>query len=138
MTKIIVDAIVTEKIDRIWNAWTNPQEIIKWYFATSDWEAPFAKNDLRVNGRFVTRMVAKDKSSSFDFEGKYTKIITNEVIEYVMDDGREVSIKFEKVSQGIKIIEIFDAEKEHPVEMQKQGWQAILNNFKKYVENRAN
>lgn len=138
MTKITVEAIVRGKIKQIWSAWIEPEHITKWCFATNDWEAPHAENDLKIGGKFVTRMAAKDKSFSFDFGGTYTKIVLNKIIEYRMEDGREVSISFEEVLGGVKIVEIFDAEKENSIEMQKEGWQAILNNFKKYVESKEN
>lgn len=136
MTKITVEAIIKSKIGKVWNAWTKPQEITKWCFATDDWEAPFAENDLKVGGKFVTKMSAKDKSFSFDFGGVYTQVILNKLIEYKMEDGREVRISFEEGPQGVKVVETFDAEKENSPEMQKQGWQAIINNFKKYVESK--
>ena len=114
--------------------WVEPKHIVKWCFASNDWEAPYAENDLFIGGRFKTGMAAKDKSMSFDFTGVYTNIKKYEIIEYTMDDGRYVRIEFAKVPKGVKVTEIFEPEKMNPEEMQRSGWQSILNNFKKYVE----
>jgi len=132
---ITVQTIVDAPVEKAWDYWTKPEHITKWTFASDDWEAPFAENDLRINGKFKTRMQSKDKSQGFDFTGRYTNVKENELIEYIMYDGREVSILFERIDVRTKITETFDPEKENPYEMQREGWQAILNNFKKYVEN---
>lgn len=121
-------------MEKVWEFWNQPEHIMNWAFASDDWEAPAAENDLQVGGKFVTTMAAKDKSVSFDFSGVYTKVDNHESIEYSMDDGRKVSVKFETVPEGTKITETFDPENENPEEMQRAGWQAILDNFKKYVE----
>jgi uncharacterized protein YndB with AHSA1/START domain len=105
-----------------------------WAFASDDWEAPAAENDLRVGGKFKTVMAAKDKSNGFDFTGTYTVVKENELIEYDMDDGRHVKVEFEDAPGGVKVIETFDPDNQYPLEMQRSGWQAILDNFKKYVE----
>ncbi|MGH2552339.1 MAG: SRPBCC domain-containing protein, partial [Chitinophagaceae bacterium] len=102
--------------------------------ASDDWHAPIAENDLRAGGTFKTRMEAKDGSMGFDFGGVYDEVKTNELIEYTMGDGRKVSIAFKANGEETKIFETFEAENENPVEMQRGGWQAILNNFKKYTE----
>lgn len=133
-TKITVEAIINAPIEKVWDMWNKPEHVTKWCFASDDWHAPHAENDLRVGGKGKTTMAAKDGSFSFDFESNYTKIKEKEIIEYSIPDGREVTIQFSQTPNGIKIVETFDAEGINPVEMQKQGWQAILNNFKKYVE----
>lgn len=135
MNPITVQTVVNAPIAKVWEFWNEPEHIMNWAFASDDWEAPAAKNDLEVGGKFVTTMAAKDKSVSFDFSGVYTKVDNHESIEYAMDDGRKVSVKFETVPEGTKITETFDPENENPEEMQRAGWQAILDNFKKYTEN---
>lgn len=135
MTKpITVQATVNAPMDNVWEAWTDPGRITKWAFASDDWEASDAENDLRVGGTFKTVMAARDKTASFDFTGTYTEVKDQALIEYTLTDGRKVKIEFEQTPDGIKITETFDPETENPEEMQRQGWQAILNNFKKYVE----
>lgn len=131
---IKVQTIVNAPIPRVWECFTEPDHITGWAFASNDWEAPEAENDLRTGGKFRTRMQAKDGSEGFDFAGTYTAVNENKLIEYDMDDGRHVKVKFEKTPKGVKIIETFDPESENPRKIQKDGWQAILNNFKKYVE----
>jgi uncharacterized protein YndB with AHSA1/START domain len=136
MNKIKVEVTVNCSIDKVWEYWTGPEHITKWAFASDDWECPHAENDLREGGKFLTRMSAKDGSSAFDFTGTYTKIIPHEKIEYTMDDGRTVTIDFEKVDgEGVKISEEFEMESENSEELQRTGWQAILNNFKRHTEN---
>lgn len=131
---IVIEALVKAPIEKVWKFWNKPEHIVKWAFASDAWEAPSAENDLRVGGKFKTRMEAKDKSSGFDFGGTYTEIVTHSKIAYTMDDGRKVETNFVELPQGVKITTEFEAEKENPKEMQQQGWQAILNNFKKCVE----
>lgn len=133
-TKITVEAIINAPIEKVWDMWNQPEHVTKWCFASDDWHAPFAKSDLRVGGKSVTTMAAKDGSFSFDFEWTYTKFDKHETIEYTITDGRTVAIQFSNTPKGVKITETFEAENQNPVEMQKSGWQAILNNFKKYVE----
>ena len=141
MNKITVETIINAPIEKVWKYWNDPEHITKWAFASDDWEAPHATNNLTVGGTFVTTMVAKDKSVSFDFGGTYTTIIPHELIEYTMDKfpgeevGRNVSILFEAVGDTTKVTETFDLENENSEEMQRAGWQAILDNFKKHVEN---
>jgi uncharacterized protein YndB with AHSA1/START domain len=134
--QITVAVLINAPVEKIWKYWTEPEHIVQWCFASDDWCAPRAENDLRVDGTFKTRMEAKDGSGGFDFEGTYTAVEENKKIEYVMigADERKVSVRFEKQGDGYSVIETFDAEDENPLEMQKNGWQAILNNFKKYVE----
>lgn len=137
MTVITVSTTVNAPIDNVREAWTEPEHITQRTFASDDWHAPSATNDLRKDGRFTTRMEAKDGSFGFDFGGVYTNVDGKETIEYSMDDGRKVSIKFEDLGDSTRVTETFDPETQNPEEMQRTGWQAILDNFKKYVENQA-
>lgn len=133
--KITVEVTINASVQKVWECWTEPKHITKWYFASDDWHAPFAENDLRVGGVFVSRMEAKDKSFGFDFGGTYSAITTHELISYEINgDNRKVKITFDGDANSTKVVETFEAETENPVEMQQAGWQAILNNFKKYVE----
>lgn len=131
---ITVRAIINAPVQEVWEYWTNPKHIIHWNNASDDWYTPRAENDLRVGGKFMSRMEARDGSTGFDFEGKYIKVEPKKIIEYILADDRKIKVRFD--SDGVKttVTEIFDAENENPVEMQQTGWQAILNNFKKYVE----
>jgi len=131
---ITVQATVSSDINKVWNSWITPEHIIHWNKASPDWHTPRAENDLRKGGRFTTRMEAKDGSFGFDFGGTYDTIVPNEKIKYTIDDGRTVEITFQKVNQGILVTETFEAEAQNPKDMQQQGWQAILDNFKSYVE----
>lgn len=133
-TKITVSAEINAPIEKVWNAWTNPEDIKQWCNASEDWHAPHAENDLKVGGKFSTTMAAKDGSFSFDFAGEYSKVDHHKSIFYFMADGRTVEIEFTVDANKTTIVETFDAESENPVEMQQEGWQAILNNFKKHVE----
>lgn len=137
MKKIQVETIVKGNIKKVWEHWNDPKYIMNWAFASDDWECPYAKNDLKVGGKFLTKMSAKDKSTSFDFVGTYTKVIPNQAIEYTIGDGRKVSIDFQKMGDdSVKIIEEFEMEKTNSEEVQRNGWQSILDNFKKYVESK--
>lgn len=131
---ITVEVTVKADIQKVWDCWTKPEHIIKWNFASDDWECPKAENDLKEGGDFSYRMSAKDKSFGFDFGGTYTKIVDKQFIEYHIGDGRLVEISFEQTSDGIKITETFEAEETHSIEQQRSGWQSILNNFKKHAE----
>lgn len=131
---ITVEALVHAPINTVWAKWTTPADIMQWCAASDDWHAPKAENDPKTGGKFMTRMEAKDGSFGFDFEGVYSNVITNELIEYSMSDGRKVQIKFKAQENQTLVTEIFDPENENSHEMQKTGWQAILNNFKKHVE----
>jgi uncharacterized protein YndB with AHSA1/START domain len=133
-TVISVETSVKAQVDKVWKYWTQPAHITKWYNASADWHAPFAENDLRVNGKFKTTMAAKDGSVSFDFEGVYSKIEEYRIIEYTIIDGRKVKITFSNKDGETKVIEKFEAENIHPLDIQKGGWQAILDNFKEYTE----
>lgn len=132
---ITITSDINAPVEKVWEYWNKPEHITKWAFASDDWEAPFAENDIKEGGKFKTTMAAKDKSTSFDFEGVYTAVKEYELIEYDMSDGRHVKVLFEQAPNGVKVTEAFDPENENPEEMQRSGWQSILNNFKKYVEN---
>ncbi|MDR7071659.1 SRPBCC family protein [Fictibacillus barbaricus] len=131
---ITVETTVQKPVAEVWKYWTEPQHITKWSFASDDWHAPKAENDLREGGSFLTRMEAKDGSFGFDFGGVYDEVKFNERIAYTLGDGRKVSITFEDQGNATKIVETFDAESTNPVDMQKAGWQGFLDNFKKYSE----
>ena len=133
MNTITVQIIVNAPIAKAWEYWNKPEDITGWTFASDDWEAPAAENDLRVGGKFKTVMAAKDKSTSFDFTGTYAVVKENELIEYDID-GRHVKVQFTETSEGVRIVESFEPEHENTEEVQRSGWQAILGNFKKYVE----
>jgi|SRR5688572_26143770 len=133
-TKITVESTVKAPVEKVWEAWTKPDHIVKWNYASDDWHSPWAKADFREGGDFSARMEAKDGSMGFDFHGVYDVIRTNEFIEYTIADGRKVQVKFTKEGNATRVTETFEAENTHPVELQKGGWQAILDNFKKYVE----
>jgi uncharacterized protein YndB with AHSA1/START domain len=134
MTTITVSAIVHASKEKVWDYWTQPKHIVHWNFASDDWESPTATNDLRIGGTFTARMQAKDGSMGFDFGGTYTNVKQHALIEYTMGDGRQVRVEFTPVAEGINVTETFDAENTFSEEQQRAGWQAILNNFKKYVE----
>jgi uncharacterized protein YndB with AHSA1/START domain len=133
---ITVETTVKAPVNDIWSYWTEPQHITKWCFASDDWHAPNAENDLHVRGKFRTRMEAKDGSSGFDFTGVYTRIEKHQAIEYVIADGRKVKIAFSEDGPVTKVVESFEAESQNPPEMQRGGWQAILDNFRKYTESK--
>lgn len=131
---ITVQSTVNAPIEKVWNFWTKPEHIVNWSYASDDWHTPTAENDLRQGGKFSSRMEAKDGSMGFDFGGIYDEVIQNKYIEYTLGDGRKVKIIFDNKGDKTEITESFDAEKTHSLEMQKGGWQAILDNFKKYTE----
>lgn len=134
--KITVTTTIDAPVEKVWACWTEPKHIMEWNSASDDWYTPRAENDLRVGGAFSSRMEARDGSFGFDFGGTYTKVEPMKAISYTMGDGREVDILFEEGESGVTITETFDAENENPIEMQKNGWQAIMDNFKKYVMKR--
>ena len=133
-TSITVENTVNAPAEKVWKFWTEPEHIVNWNNASDDWHTPHAENDLKVGGKFKSTMAAKDGSFSFDFEGTYSKVEKNKAIEYTMPDGRKVKVAFEGQGNKTRVIETFDAEGTNPVEMQRDGWQAILDNFKKYTE----
>ncbi|MEO6902800.1 MAG: SRPBCC family protein [Bacteroidia bacterium] len=133
--KIIVESTILADRKKVWDFYTNSKHIIKWNFASDDWHCPKAENDLKKGGKYYSRMEAKDGSFGFDFEAIYEEVIVGEKFIYTLGDGRKVTVNFEPLDKTTKVIVSFDAETENPIAMQKNGWQAILNNFKKYSEN---
>ena len=140
MNPITIHTTINAPLEKVWEYWNAPEHITKWAFASDDWEAPAAENDVRIGGKFKTTMAAKAPSESsgqvesFDFEGTYTNVTEHELIEYDMSDGRHVKVVFEQTPAGVTVTETFDPENENPEDMQRDGWQAILDNFKKHVE----
>jgi uncharacterized protein YndB with AHSA1/START domain len=135
MNTITIKTTISATQEKVWKYWTIPEHIRAWAFASDDWECPHAENDVQVGGTFLSRMQAKDRSTGFDFGGTYTEVTPLEYIAYTMEDGRKVTITFEKVGENeTKVIETFDPEDTNPLEMQQSGWQSILDNFKKHVE----
>lgn len=133
-TVITIESIVNAPLDKVWECWTKPEHITQWSFASDDWHTPRAENDLRTGGSFSSRMESKNGSMGFDFGGVYDEVRNHEYIEYTMGDGRNVKTTFSQEGSGTKVVESFEAESSNPVEMQRAGWQAILDNFKKYTE----
>ena len=134
--KITVEVFVKVPVAETWKYFTLSEHVTGWNYAGDDWHCPRATNDLQVGGKFCYNMAAKDESFSFDFEGEYTQVAENVKIAYVLADGREVHISFEDAGDATIITEVFDPENENPIELQRQGWQMILNNFKKYAESK--
>lgn len=135
---IIVTATVGAPIEKVWQLWNDPQAITQWNAASDDWHTPRAENDLRVGGTLLSRMEAKDGSWGFDFKGRYTAVQKNELLAYELEDGRKVQVTFEVQENHTLVTETFDAENTHPRDLQETGWQAILDNFKKFTESQQN
>lgn len=131
---ITVTTEINAPVEKVWKCFTTPEHIIHWNFASDDWHSPKAENDLRKGGKFNYRMEAKDGSFGFDFGGTYDEVKPNQEISYTIGDGRKVKVTFEEKDSKTKVTEAFEAEQLNPVEMQRGGWQAILNNFKKHTE----
>ncbi|ACV27928.1 SRPBCC domain-containing protein [Kangiella koreensis] len=134
--KITISTTVNADLNTVWNCWNNPNDIKQWNTASEDWHTTQSMVDLREGGKFTSRMEAKDGSMGFDFAGTYTKVDKPNHIEYVMDDDRQVTIDFKQTESRITVTETFDAEEQHDSEFQKQGWQSILDNFARHVENK--
>ena len=133
-TPITVSTMVNAPVEKVWQCWNGPDHITKWCQATPEWHAPSADNDLRKGGKFRTTMAAKDGSMSFEFEGVYDEVEPMKRIAYTMADGRRVKIVFEQEGQQTRITETFDPESQNSIELQRGGWQAILDSFKQYTE----
>lgn len=133
--KLTVETTVKAPVADVWRAYTTPDDILQWNTASEDWHTTAAAVDLRVGGEFSSRMEAKDGSFGFDFAGTYTRIVPNELIEYAFGD-RTCEVDFVSGAAGVTVRVTFDAESEHSVEQQRQGWQAILDNFARHVESR--
>jgi uncharacterized protein YndB with AHSA1/START domain len=134
--KITVETVVNARANEAWKVWNNPDDIIQWNSPHESWHTTRSAVDLREGGRFVARMEARDGSAGFDFGGTYTRVVPEKAIEFRMDDGREVSIEFVEEAGRVLVRETFDTETQNSVEMQRAGWQAILDNFGKHVEKR--
>jgi len=132
--KITIEALVAVPLVEVWRAWTTPADIVRWNAASDDWHTTAASVDLRVGGTFSSRMEAKDGSMGFDFEGTYTEVVPQERIAYALGDRRTVVVEFAPEAGGVRVRETFDAEGANPIELQRQGWQAILDNFARHVE----
>jgi len=133
-TKITIQAVVAADRQKVWNCYTQPGHITKWNFATDTWHCPAASNDMRVGGKYLARMEAKDGSFAFDFEAVFNEIVAGEKFTYTMPDSREIQVSFEKTDDKTLVIVTFDPENENPVDLQRSGWQSILDNFRKYAE----
>ncbi|MDO9373859.1 MAG: SRPBCC family protein [Ferruginibacter sp.] len=131
---LTVETNVAAPIEKVWDYWTKPEHITQWNSASPDWHSPTATNDLRAGGSFSCRMEAKDGSMGFDFGGIYDEVTPHQQITYTLGDGRKVDIKFTAEGQGTRVVENFEAEATNSLEMQQGGWQAIMDNFKKYTE----
>lgn len=137
LEKVTVQATIQAPLENVWDYWNNPDHVKQWNAASDDWHTPEASNDLRVGGTFSYRMEAKDKSFGFNFYGIYNEVIPMERIVYTIGDERMVEVTFEQTADGIKVTEVFEAEDQNPVDMQRDGWQSILNRFKEYVEKKS-
>ena len=133
-TTIKVESRIAANPDKVWNYYTDPEHIIKWNFADSSWHCPSATNDLQVGGKYFARMEAKDGSFGFDYEASYYEVTYGESLSYTLTDGRKVIVVFNEDGDHTNLIIEFEAETENSLDMQKGGWQSILNNFKNYVE----
>lgn len=131
---LTVSVLINSPITKVWQCFSDPAHITAWCFATPEWHAPYAENDLRVGGSFKTTMAAKDGSMQFDFGGLYTAVEEHSLQAYTMGDGRRVRVTFETEGNQVRVTEVFEPESQNPHDMQVAGWQAILNNFKSYVE----
>lgn len=132
--RITVETTVAVSPELSWAYWTEPKHITQWNQASDDWHTPSAEQDLRVGGRFSSRMESKDGKFGFDFRGIYDAVEPYHLISYTIGDGRKVSILFDAVRGGTQITETFEAETEYSVDLQRAGWQAILDSYKRYVE----
>lgn len=133
-TQLTVEVHVAAPVDHVWKCWTDPAHVVGWNFASDDWHAPAARNDLRIGGVFCYTMAAKDGSMAFDFEGTFDLLEPKSLLGYQLGDGRAVRIYFSEVDGGTHVREVFDAEGENTLELQQQGWQSILDNFKLHAE----
>uniref|UniRef100_UPI00404AE189 SRPBCC domain-containing protein n=1 Tax=Gelidibacter sp. TaxID=2018083 RepID=UPI00404AE189 len=131
---ITIDCVIKNNIQNVWNAYTEPQHIVNWNFASDDWHSPKAENDLKVGGTYCTRMEAKDGSFGFDFKAVYDEVQAQKSLKMTLEDSRKVTTLFESMDNAVKVTTSFEAENQNPIDIQKAGWQAILNNFKNYTE----
>ena len=134
---VTISTVVDAPIDTVWKLWTDPDHIKQWNHASDDWHTIEAENDLRIGGKFRSRMEAKDQSMGFDFEGMYEEVKVNELIQYRLDDERRVPTSFASEGNQTKVVEVSDAESMNTVELQRQGWKAILDNFTRYANGKG-
>lgn len=134
--QITVETVVNASVEEVWRAWTTPADIKQWNAAFDDWHTTTASVDLRVGGAFSSRMEAKDGSTGFDFAGTFTRIVPHQVIECSLGDSRTVLVEFSAGVNSVTVRETFDAESVNAAELQRQGWQSILNAFARHVETR--
>jgi len=132
--KITVEAVVKAPLQKVWDTFIDPEDVKQWNTASDDWHTTHSTVDFREGGKFLSRMEAKDGSEGFDFEGTYTRIVPGKLMEYRLSDGREVVAEFIESDDGVLVRNTFDAEDVYPAEVQREGWQAILDNFRRYVE----
>ena len=132
--QITVDTLIAADSKKVWDYYNKPEHITKWNFASEDWQCPRAESDLRPGGKYSARMEAKDGSFGFDFNAVYDEVADGSSLSYTMEDGRKAHTRFEGLGEHTKVSTSFDAESENPADMQRAGWQAILDNFKRYVE----
>jgi uncharacterized protein YndB with AHSA1/START domain len=132
--RITIETLVKADLNAVWAAWNNPEDIKQWNAASDDWHTTQSSVDLREGGKFSARMEAKDGSAGFDFEGTYTRIVAQKIIEYRLEDGRHVKVEFAEGADGVLVRETFEAESQNDREVQRRGWQAILDNFARHVE----
>ena len=133
-TVVTTESTIEAPVQKVWEYWSKPEHITQGSHASDDWHTPWAKNDLREGGNFSSRMEARDGSMGFEFGGVYDIVKEHKYIEYTMGDNRKVKVTFTPQGNKTHVLQNFEAESQNPVEMQKQGWQAILDNFKKYTE----
>ena len=131
---ITVETTVDAPLSTVWQCWTAPEHITQWNFAADTWHCPSATNDVRIGGQFSWRMEAKDGSAGFDFKGTYTEVEQERLLVYTIEDGRPVRISFVQNENSVTILETFEAENLHTAEQQREGWQAILEHFRRHVE----
>lgn len=136
--KITVETEVNASPATVWDAWVTPEDITSWNFAIDDWCCPNAEINLKAGGKFKYRMEAKDGSMGFDYGGTFTKVVPNEFIRFELEDNRAVTVEFIQTANGVRVVETFAAENENSAEQQKQGWQSILDNFRRHVESKSN
>ena len=134
MTTVTVQSRIDKNVENVWTLWTSPEHITQWNFASPEWHCPKAEHELSVGGTLCYHMAAKDGRMAFDYTGTFTRIEPNKLLEHALDDGRKVSVQFEDLGQHTQITETFEVEDENSIDMQRQGWQAILDNFKRYAE----
>jgi uncharacterized protein YndB with AHSA1/START domain len=133
-TRITVEVLVDAPLAKVWECWTGPEHIVRWNAASDDWHTPSATNDVKVGGKFSSRMEARDGSAGFDFWGTYTVVTPTEHLHSLLGDGRHLDVQFRPEGSRVRVVEEFDAETTNSVEHQRMGWQAILDSFKRYVE----